>query len=220
MNRFTIFTIILVSSVIVVAGDLAVREYVDTKSSASVLTIPPPLPADPAPPNPVVPPTPVTTPVAMPSAAPAPTPAPPAPFQTTLTPSVAAQAGFTAALEESHFDGKVFKLLDISKFPVQSIALYELMEGDGPIAAVTEIALPDEIAALQLYLLLQNKTKPYIDLSLNETNAYGDRSFYINHAKKPDEAFLTVKIGKVIYTFAYLKLYHPQIKELIKLLTS
>ncbi len=98
--------------------------------------------------------------------------------------------------------------------------MYQVFSNDSPLVSITEIALKDEIRALQLYILLQNKTKTYIDLTLNETNAYGDRSFYVNHAKKPDEAFLTVKIGKNLYSFAYVKVYHPQVKKLIEILNS
>ena len=140
-----------------------------------------------------------------------------------LTPALFNQAGFTTEAKEVHFNGKVFQLLDITKIAVSGITMFELSDGADSskvVLSFTEIDLPDEIRALQLYMLLQNKTKPYIDLSLNETNAYGDRSFYVNHSKKPDEAFLVVKMNKMIYAFAYVKAYHPQIKKIIQLLIS
>lgn len=139
-------------------------------------------------------------------------------FVSRITQNLLAQSDFKAILLEKQFSGKVFQLLDITKIPIDAVNFYEISDGRTSVVSITEIALQDEIRALQLYVLLQNKTKTYIDVSLNETNAYGDRSFYINHAKKPEEAFLTVKMGRTIYSFAYVKFYHPQIKKMIQLL--
>lgn len=226
MNKFTIFTVILAVSVITVTVDLGLRDYFDKNSEASVLDsgeedkdaasaseqIAPEEPEVIIKPEPQ-PSAPQTAPVQeQPAVYTSPPPA------SSITQPKIAQAGFTGQLAEKHFNGRVFQLLDITKNPVDAISFYEITEGAASIVSVTEIVLRDEIRALQLYVLLQNKTKPYIDLTLNETNAYGDRSFYINHAKKTDEAFLTVKIGNRIYAFAYVKAYHSEIKKLIQLL--
>lgn len=241
MNKFTIFTIILAVSVVTVTADLAVRDYFGAGNQASVLSVQKPAAQEAQPVQPDQPAAqsfqqtqtqtqpqtaqlaPTGNPIA-PTAAGGPI-APesvqqymPLPSSSTVTQELAGKAGLTGNFTEKHFDGKVYQLLDITKFPVEAISFYEIQQAGSPIASVTEIALKDEIRALQLYTLLQNKTKPYIDLSLNETNAYGDRSFYINHTKKPDEAFLTVKIGRMIYAFAYIKQFHPEIKKMIQLL--
>lgn len=227
MNKFTIFTIILAVSVVTVMADLGFRERYGYSGQTSVITSENPA-ADQK----------QTTPPAVTGTTTDPTQVPLQPNESdvstgTNTPAASyiipppssnvtqekvTAAGFTGSFTEKHFDGKVFQLLDITKIPVEAIGLYEITQDGTPVVTVMEIALKDEIKALQTYVLLQNKTKPYIDLSLNETNAYGDRSFYINHAKKPGEAFLTVKIGKMIYSFAYVKFYHPEIKKLIQLL--
>lgn len=236
MSRFTIFSIILAISAITIMADVTVRDYFNN-GAASVIEA---LPSETAPSSPVTTPPPdapkESEPVGAKPEEPeqsefatesSPAPLPPAPVvipvppEPAITSQVLQQAGFTGKVAEKHFEGKVYQLLDITKNPVDSIGLFEVSGEDAvPIATVTEIVLRDEIRALQLYVLLQNKTKPYIDLSLNETNAYGDRSFYINHAKKPDEAFLTVKIKNRLYAVAYVKLYHPQVKELIQILNK
>jgi hypothetical protein len=226
MNKLTIFTMILAACVITVTMDLAARDFIEGKKgqtsvleatgngqraigeSQTVVSMPPEVmvATTTAPIAEIiteVPPV-VTTPASQP----------------TVTQEIVTQAGFDGDFKEEHFNGKVFQLLDITKNPVDGIGFFEISQDGVTIASVTEIELKDEIRALQLYVLLQNKTKPYIDLSLNETNAYGDRSFYINHGKKPDEAFLTVKIGRRLYAFAYVKTYHPQIKRLIQLLAQ
>lgn len=222
MNKFTIFSIILAVCIITVVVDLAVRDYFDVdKQAASSQTsvLQPEEPFGSAEKEtPQIPEVesrqelqqePVTDIAPLIPQAPS-----------TITQSLINEAGFNVQLSEEHFDGRIFQLLDITKHPVNDINFYMLSQDAVKIASITEIELSDEIRALQLYILLQNKTKPYIDLSLNETNAYGDRSFYINHAKKPDEAFLAVKIGKRLYAFAYLKTHHPTLKNLIQLLTS
>lgn len=221
MNRFTIFTILLVLTVSVVTADLAVRDYFDegevqedfreTESAETSVLDSTSQDIEPAGP-----------PESQPSP-PQPPPEPPhyipPPKSSTVTQAIILEAGFNGKIKEDHFNGKVFELLDITRFPVEAISFYKILLDSGPVVSIVEIRLQDEIRALQIYSLLQNKTKPYIDLSLNETNAYGERSFYINHAKKPNEAFLTIKIRNMIYGIAYVKVFHPEVKKLIQLLT-
>ncbi|MBI2638038.1 hypothetical protein HYW83_00400 [Candidatus Peregrinibacteria bacterium] len=233
MNKFTIFTVILAVSVITVTVDLGLRDYFDKNSEASVLmeddtedseqknereanssnsasisdSV---VMSDSSGESTLNPQPSILNPQVY-------TPPPPA---SSIVQAKISEAGFTGQLAEKQFNGRVFQLLDITKNPVDAMSFYEITENGAPAVSITEIVLRDEIRALQLYVLLQNKTKPYIDLTLNETNAYGDRSFYINHAKKTDEAFLTVKIGNRLYAFAYVKAYHSSIKKFIQLLTS
>lgn len=213
MNKFTIFTVILAISVITVTADLALRDYYSQDGQTSVLRQDDALPQDdidytePESEAKLEPQVEVKTEII------------PQP-KSLINENIIKSAGFTESFKEQQFNGKLFQLLDITKNPVDAVYLYQVSASDSPIVSITEIALRDEIRALQLYYLLQNKTKTYIDLTLNETNAYGDRSFYINHAKKPDEAFLTVKIGNRLYSFAYVKSYHAQVKKLIELLAA
>lgn len=222
MDKFTIFTIILAVSVITITADLAARDYFAKQSKSSVISAPEdmeetktekPATIKDFEPEDMLPIKEVEESIVSEEhfdSSPL--------FVSAITERTMKQAGFSGVLKEEQFNGKVFQLLDITKIPVTAINFYKILEDASSVASVAEIALPDEIRALQMYVLLQNKTKTYIDLSLNETNAYGDRSFYINHSKKPDEAFLAVKIGKTIYAFAYVKTYHPQIKKLLQLL--
>ena len=225
MKKLTIFTMILAACVITVTMDLAARDYFDGKQSQTSVISSTDEPKVVIPVAPEVKEgttiTPISEVISTDQSIAEVVPVVTAPVsQSTVTQEIVTQAGFDGDFKEEHFNGKVFQLLDITKNPVDGISFYEISQDSVTIASVTEIELKDEIRALQLYVLLQNKTKPYIDLSLNETNAYGDRSFYINHGKKPDEAFLTVKIGRRLYAFAYVKTYHPQIKRLIQLLAQ
>ncbi|PIQ77113.1 hypothetical protein COV82_06330 [Candidatus Peregrinibacteria bacterium CG11_big_fil_rev_8_21_14_0_20_46_8] len=200
-------------------ADLSVREYLgaeDTGGQTNVLATEAPEtettdpdPADTTEAEPVTEPEEVIQPKVV--VAPEPSP---------LTPELILQAGIGEKVEEELFEGKIYKLLDITATPISDATYYEMSVENIAVASISEVVLQDEIRALQLYMLLQNKTKTFIDLTLNETNAYGDRSFYINHAKKPDEAFLTVKIKNRLYSIAYLKLYHSEVKKMIELLSA
>lgn len=127
------------------------------------------------------------------------------------------QVGFSQ-ISNKIFLGKVFDLFDISKQILASLASFEVKEKGRVVGTFIELELPDEISAQELYKLIQNKSKVYIDLAVNETNQYGDRSFYINHRKKVDEAFLVLRMKNRLYTFAYLKDFHPRVKTLISFL--
>lgn len=228
MDKFTIFTVILAISAVTVTADLGVRQYYATGAAqeASVLTseadVAPVPQAAVAPPASVLAVPPAAPPAALPPRESSDLPQsifitpPQAPVSSLITEERIRSAGFSGKFEEKQFSGKVFQLLDIMNIAVEGVSFYQVSQEEVPVVSITEIALRDEIRALELYSLLQNKTKPYIDLALNETNAYGDRSFYINHAKKPEEAFLTVKIGKLIYAFAYVKGYHPLVKKFVQ----
>lgn len=228
VSKFTIFTIILAVSFITIMADVSVREYLDAKNgikaktsviSSTSVDRKDPVKETPEEVSDVVSPAKEESEVKIDSGTETTVIYTAPPPSATVTAEKVKEAGFTGQFTEKHFNGKVFQLLDVTKIPVDAIGFYDISQDGATVVSVTEIALKDEIRALALYTLLQNKTKTYIDLTLNETNAYGDRSFYINHAKKPDEAFLTVKVGKMLYSFAYVKFYHPEIKKLIQLLT-
>lgn len=136
---------------------------------------------------------------------------------TFLKPSLLQQVGFLD-ISPKLFSGKVFDLFDIRQKTTLSIAVFEAKEEGNGVAVFTELQMPDEISAQELYTLIQNKSKVYVDLTVNETNQYGDRSFYLNHLRKQDEAFLVIRMRNSLYTIAYLKEYHPRIKILIGLL--
>lgn len=228
MGKFAIFTIILAVSVITVMADVGVRKYMDANASVISPKVSPVIasesrnkrtePSEQAdekktPFEPEVKTNSVQ--VELPKPTTAVTAA-----ALKISAQLGQQASFSSPLQEKPFSGKLYDLLDISQNPVDAIGYWYIEESEVPAAMITEIILRDEIKALQLFSLLQNKTKTYIDLTLNQTNAYGDGSFYINHAKKPNEAFLTVRIRNRIYGFAYVKYFHPEIKKLIGLLAQ
>ena len=71
----------------------------------------------------------------------------------------------------------------ISALQILHRSLRSVAETEGAVGVLTEVVFPDEISTQEFYQLLQNKTKVYVDLSINETNSYGDRSFSLIMAK-------------------------------------
>lgn len=121
--------------------------------------------------------------------------------------------------EPEQFGGKVFQLIEITDLPLEG-AVQGNWQNQGVIEAVVyEMPAADEVMAAEVYQLIRKKTALYPDISVNETNKYGDGSLYINHARKPNEAFLVVRVKKTVYAFAYGKTFHDNIEKLITLLT-
>lgn len=118
------------------------------------------------------------------------------------------------------FGGKVFQLIEITDVPLEPSSTQGNWQNQDIIEAVAyELQAADEVMAAEVYQLIRKKTALYPDITVNETNKYGDGSLYINHARKPNEAFLVVRVKKTIYGFAYGKTFHENIEKLMTLLT-
>ncbi len=61
-------------------------------------------------------------------------------------------------------------------------------------------------------------TKRSDSININETNSYGDKSFYFNDFNKNDTAFLVILKNNTVYGLEYKKDNHDIIKKLIDLL--
>ncbi|MEK7529034.1 MAG: hypothetical protein AAB592_04670, partial [Patescibacteria group bacterium] len=137
-----------------------------------------------------------------------------------LSSDILGRSGFETVIPVL-FDGKVFQLFDVSSIAKKSASYFQANDSqDKPTGVFLETSFEDEISAQQFYEFLKNKTRVYLDLSVNESNSFGSRSFYVNHVKKPNEAFLVVREGKYVYAYAYQKAYHSRIKTLISLLSA
>lgn len=118
------------------------------------------------------------------------------------------------------FGGKVFQLIEITDVPLEPSSTQGNWQNQDIIEAVAyKLQAADEVMAAEVYQLIRKKTALYPDISVNETNKYGDGSLFINHARKPNEAFLVVRVKKTVYGFAYGKTFHENIEKLITLLT-
>jgi hypothetical protein len=86
------------------------------------------------------------------------------------------------------------------------------------IATFYEFQAGDAALANEVYLYLRDKSKSLMGATINETNSFGTASFYVNSLTEKANTFLVVKLKENVYALAYLKEYHPLIKQLIPLL--
>jgi len=128
-------------------------------------------------------------------------------------------AGFANAyLETETHDGFLFKTIyinDLYDVDVQKSAI----KADNAMLAKVYVFKIGPLSSLnEVYEVLKMRATEGLDIEVNETNDFGDGSFYMNDSRRSNVAFLTVKIGSVIYGFSYPKEYHAQIKNLVTLL--
>jgi hypothetical protein len=128
-------------------------------------------------------------------------------------------AGFSNAyLEDQDHLGYLYKTIYIDDFYDVEIEKIAVRTDDAYLAKVYvfKVGLNSEVE--ETFQLIKLRSSAGIGIEVNESNEYGNSSFYMNDQNRPDTAFLTVRIGKFVYAFSYPKEYHAQIKNLIQLL--
>lgn len=131
-----------------------------------------------------------------------------------------AAAGFTApVLKESVFRGSVFQFLHFADQVDAVVYQSNAFDGSEFVGSVYELRFPSQTAGFQGYLALRDRAAEALDMgAVNETNSYGDSSFYFNHHVKKQTVHLVVKKGANIYAFEYPVEVHEQMKLLLPLL--
>lgn len=128
-------------------------------------------------------------------------------------------AGFTGAyLEDEPYDGYLYKTIYIDDLKDLEVSKTAICTSDSLLAKVYVFQVGGLTSVSEIYEVLKMRAAEGLDIEINETNEFGNASFYMNDARRQDTAFLTVKIGSILYGFSYPKEYHSQIKNLITLL--
>lgn len=128
-------------------------------------------------------------------------------------------AGFTSAyLEEQAFDGYLFKNILVNDLHDVEIEKTLIRSKDLLFAKVYIFKAGIESDINEVYQLIKLRSSEGLNVDINETNQYAAGSFYMNDPSRSNTAFLTIRIGAVIYAFSYPKEYHAQIKNLIQLI--
>jgi hypothetical protein len=129
------------------------------------------------------------------------------------------KAGFLdASLEVESFTGTIFNNIDISEYNNDEHLQYKILENSVNSGIISELIFPDSEIAGNIYENLKNKIKGNEIYTVNETNQYGDNSFFANNSEEKNSVFLVVKKDLRIYTFHYPARNHNKIKNLIGLL--
>jgi hypothetical protein len=128
-------------------------------------------------------------------------------------------AGFTnATLETEAFDGFLYKTIYLQDLKDLKIFKNVVKSADAMLVKVYIIDVGPMNTTKDVYDTLKTRGSEGLDIEINETNSFGDNSFFMNDSRRQNVAFLTVRFGNLIYGFSYPKEYHPQVQNLIKLL--
>lgn len=128
-------------------------------------------------------------------------------------------AGFaTAYLEDDTSDGYFFKTVYVGDLYDVQLKKTIVRDASRLFAKVYVFSFGPNSSVFNVYDSLKTRAAEGLNVELNEDNQFGDASFYMNDVKRQGTAFLTIRIASNIYGFSYPKEYHPQIKNLIKLI--
>lgn len=122
-------------------------------------------------------------------------------------------------LQRIPFNGIMFELVDMRDFRSVPVIRHNLLQNNREqVAEFYEMHAESQLLANEIFLLIREKALSSIEAGINETNEFGDGSYYINYSNRPETAFLVVKIRESVYSFVYKKELHSFIKSLIPLL--
>jgi len=124
-------------------------------------------------------------------------------------------AGFTTpVLKDTIFSGLVFQFISFSDQSEATVYNWNLFDGESYVGSIYEIKYPSETGSFQGYLALRERAMGLTDLgSVNEVNNYGDASFYFNHKNKLKTVHLIIRTGRDIYAFEYSQSFHETMKK-------
>ncbi len=118
-----------------------------------------------------------------------------------------------------NFSGQIFDVLTVNDVDPDDVVYGRFLQnGDTQIAAAYELELPSIQAARKLYIGLKDSAKQLSTADVNETNQFGESSFYINHQSKVNEVFVVSISENRVYAFVYVKALHETFKPFFGLL--
>ncbi len=137
-----------------------------------------------------------------------------------ISPELLEKAGFTnTTYKLISFGGKLFDRIDISNLNFLNILRYDFLENDiSKVLSFYQIKANDAATAKEVYGLIKAKSGAEIGVIVNETNQFGEASFYDNFIDYPERVFLVVKKGNNVYSLSYQKELHPRVQMLLSLL--
>jgi len=128
------------------------------------------------------------------------------------------KAGFqngTVLIEQ--FDGKIFNNYDISEYQDDEHIRYIIKEGTEEAGIVNELIYPSQEIAHGVYAQLKAKmSAEESPFTLNETNQYGEASFFANNSNETNSVFLVVNFTERLYTLHYPAKNHNKMKNLLQ----
>ncbi len=200
MSKFSIFALFLSATIIVIVAELLVNEYIKYPEGHNLLAA-----------------NVLQTGVAGNTQADA-TPGTQAQTDGSFfTFSVLSGAGFkNVSLQRMPFNGIMFESVDLRDFKSVPVTVNNLLENNREkIAVFYEFRAADVPLSKEVYAFLKDKSSKLIGATINETNSFGEGSFYINYIEQRDSVFLVVNGGDNVYALTYRKDLHPLISKVL-----
>lgn len=137
-----------------------------------------------------------------------------------ITPELFEQAGFEEpTLEKVDFNGLIFQKLGVPEDGGEQVLKYNVFSKDDFVVGVYEALFGNKKLTGTFYDLLVKSGESVPDMQLNQTNSFGEASFYLNKSVGENErVLLVVKFGNGVYGFEYPHASHTKVKKLIELL--
>lgn len=204
MNKFTLFTLFLSSIIVVIVAEIMVNEYLRTpyslEAAANIFQA-----------QQTVQSTGTGTTQAKQAVAVS---------SGSLSPALLQKAGFqNYTFQSVPYAGK---LLDRIAFAdLNFIPTFEshLMKNQvARVASFYEFNPGSLQSAKEVYDLIKQKCTGEIGVILNETNSFGEASFYVNYFEFPEKVFLVFRKGTKVFAFTYNKELHSSAGTLAGLL--
>ena len=132
------------------------------------------------------------------------------------------KAGFQdPILKESIFSGLVFQFITFSDQTTAFIHQWNVFEGENYIGAFYEMKYPTDTGAFQGYLALRERATGLFEIgAVNEVSNYGDASFYFNHLTKTKTVHVIIRKGSDIYAFEYAYVNHDIMKKVLNIVSG
>ena len=131
-------------------------------------------------------------------------------------------AGFEKpVLKDAVFDGNIFSFLTFSDQSDAYVYQWNFFDGEVFVGSIYEVEYKSDTGGFQGYLTLRNMALKLLNLGdVNESNTYGDASFYFNHKAKNKTVHLVIRNGGTLYAFQYAYSGHEQMKRLFELISK
>ncbi len=142
--------------------------------------------------------------------------------EATIKFEVVKNAGFqNVTLQRVPFNHLLFNFIDFSDYKTTDVVDQRVLQNnEDKIAEFYEFHTDKSSLANEIFLLIKEKSDTVLGVSINETDEFGEKSFYVNYEDIPNIAFLVVKIDNSVYCLSYRKELHSYIKSIIQLISS
>lgn len=143
-------------------------------------------------------------------------------LEPTLSLDILENSGFySPVLKDISYSGLLFQFITFSDQTEAFIYQWNFFDGEQYIGSIYEIRYPTETGSFQGYLALRERASGLSELgTVNEVNNYGDASFYFNHKTKVKTIHLVLRRGSTIYAFEYAQNHHEKMKKVFDILGS